>query len=289
MTYATAQYLLARYPRSTRAVVAACSAVAAAISLLIPEPIPEKLLGALFYGVIAWLATAAVHDLIFGARLGGPTRFPLPGMWRMRTTDDDGRWPTVVMPLHLDPDDNDAARTFALGFVFFAIGAYLLIGGRHDPHTGVKIVAVCICFLLALPCLVTTAPRLYRHAAHKHALALDPEGIGLVDGPVLAWTNVAHVDVTREPVRIHHGRKGAMRTYLTIVARESHSGMVRVDITGISNPRGVLAVINAYLHDPTARTALGTRASLWHVRRLRHTRPKMPVRLTPAGTSRIEQ
>jgi predicted membrane channel-forming protein YqfA (hemolysin III family) len=285
MSYSFAKYTLARFPRTTRAVIAGGSATAAVIALFLDGPLPARILGAAFYGVVAWLALAALHDLFFGARLGGPTRFPLPGLWRIRIRGDAR---TVIVPLHLDPSDNQKVRVCALGAVFLAMGAYLGVSGRHTAHPTGLVVAVVICLLLAAICLGGTAPELYRKAASRHVLELTRAGVDAADGAMVAWSEIAKVELVRAPMHVAHGRAGSGR-YLRVTAHGSHAGTLEVDVTGVGSVRGLVAVIDYYWHDPHARETIGTRSSLWHIRLVRRSLRKTTTRPNPRGSSRVER
>jgi hypothetical protein len=288
MSYSFAKYTLERFPRTTRAVIAVGSTTAAVVALFLDGPLPARILGAAFYGVVAWLALAALHDLFFGARLGGPTRFPLPGLWRVRIRGND-RVRTVVVPMHLDASDNQKVRVCALGAVFLAMGAYLGVSGRHTAHPAGLVVAVVICLLLAAICVGGTASELYRKAASRHVLELSQGGVDAADGGMVPWREIARVELARAPMHLTHGRSGPMRRYLQVTAHESHAGILRVDVTGVSSVRGLVAIINYYWHDPQARETIGTRSSLWHIRLLRRSLRKTTTRPNPRGSSRVER
>jgi predicted membrane channel-forming protein YqfA (hemolysin III family) len=288
MTYSFAKYALERFPRTTRAVIAVGSATAAVIALFLNGPLPARILGAAFYGVVAWLALAALHDLFFGARLGGPTRFPLPGLWRIRFRGDHDT-PTVVVPLHLDAPDNAKVRVCALGAVFLAMGAYLVPSVRHTAHPTGAVVGVVICLLLAVICVGGTAPDLYRKAATRHTLELSQAGVQYADGGFVRWDEIAHVELVREPMHRAHGRTGPMRRYLRVTAQHTHAGNLQVDVTGVTSARGLVAIIDYYWHDPQARDTIGTRSSLWHIRLLRRSWRKTTTRPNLRGSSRVER
>jgi hypothetical protein len=287
MTYSFAKYALERFPRTTRAVIAIGSATAAVSALFLEGSLPARLLGAAFYGVVAWMALAALHDLFFGARFGGPTRFPLPGLWRIRFGGDDPR--SVIIPLRLDAPDNAKIRVCALGAVFLAMGAYLASSVRGGSHPTGAVVGVVICLLLAVICVGGTAPTLYRKAATRHVLELSQGAVHYAEGGFVLWDEVAHVELVRAPLHLAHGRSGPMRRYLQVAARHSHDGKLHVDVTGVTSARGLAAIIDYYWHDPQARDTIGTRSSLWHIRLLRRSLRKPTTRTNAKGSGRVER
>ncbi|HEY2272155.1 MAG TPA: hypothetical protein VGH30_05240 [Jatrophihabitantaceae bacterium] len=281
MTYTFAKRLLDRYPRTSRVIVAACSAVAAVIGLLLDQPIAARLLAAAFYGVIAWLAAASARDLIVGPSHYPPNRFPLPGLWRIRPTSRG-----VLVPVHLDPSDSGKVRVCSLGFVFAALGGYLAIVARHQA-AGTYALTLVICGLLAVICIFGTAPDLYRRAGSRFVLRIDPLGIAWSEGQMAAWREIVSVELVHELVRSPHPRRSARRRFLQVTA---HAGSIRIDVTGVSRMRGLVAIIEHYLRAPDDQTTIGSRASLWRMRLQRQVRwAKAATRPDPRGSGRVER
>lgn len=257
MSYAFAKRLLDRYPRKSRVVVALCSAAAAVIGLLVNRAVIERILSALFYGVIAWLATAAARDLIVGPSHYPPNRFPLPGLWRMRRAAG-----AVLVPMHLEPSDSSKIRVCSLGFVFLGLGAYLGVVA-HDAPAWAYVLTLTICGLLGLLCVGGTTPDLYRRASARHVLRLNPIGVATTDGGYAGWRNITGARLVHETVRAPHELRPMKRRYLQISAS---AGAMKIDVTGVSRMHGLIAIIDHYLHNPAEQNAIGSRASLWAMR-----------------------